>query len=102
LVFISGCSQGAQITCYAMQKNFVGWTDFIEPGKEFSPAKKYNIKAALLLDGTCAGVGYRYGGIPQIYNEAALRVEKNTQSLPTSEILANIDKWPAVYFEHGL
>jgi hypothetical protein len=32
-VIISGEFQGTQITCYVMQKNFVGWTDFIEPGQ---------------------------------------------------------------------
>jgi hypothetical protein len=33
-----------------------------------------------------------------VYEEAAYRVEKYTMIRPTSEILANIDKWPAVFF----
>jgi hypothetical protein len=88
-VIIGGESKGANITCFAMHKNFVGWTDFIEPGQKFSPAKKYNIKAALLLDGSPGGVGYRYQGMSDVYKEAAGRVEMYVQSSPTSEILAN-------------
>jgi hypothetical protein len=37
-----------------------------------------------------------------LYREAAYRVEMNIIFCPTSEILANIDKWPAVFFGHGL
>jgi hypothetical protein len=48
-IVIGGASQGTQITCYAMQKNFVGWTAYNEPDPKFSPAKKYNIKAAISI-----------------------------------------------------
>jgi hypothetical protein len=109
-VLLGGFSQGAIITCFAMQKNFVGWTAFNEPGQKFSPAKKYNIKAALLTGDFTAGLGYcsdpdlknskGWGG--GICQEAAYRMEKNTMMRPTSEILANIDKWPAVFFGKGL
>jgi hypothetical protein len=34
--------------------------------------------------------------------EAVLRAERNTMFISTSEILANIDKWPAVFIGHGL
>jgi pimeloyl-ACP methyl ester carboxylesterase len=101
-VLISGCSQGAIIAGYVMQKNFVGWTDAVESGSKIQPAKKYNIKAAILLDGIPGGVGYRYNGWADVYKEAARRDEMYVHYLPTSEILANIDKWPAVYFEQGL
>jgi hypothetical protein len=101
-VIIGGLSQGAIIASHVMQKNFVGWTDFIEADQKFSPAKNYNIKAAILLDGNPEGIGYRCKGWSDVYMEAARRVEKYTMFYPTSEILANIDKWPAVYFEHGL
>jgi hypothetical protein len=40
-----------------MRKNFVGWTAFYEPDQKFSPAKRYNIKAALLLADFFGGIG---------------------------------------------
>jgi hypothetical protein len=102
-ILICGISQGSQITCHAMQKNFVGWTAFNEPGQKFSPAKKYNIKAALLIGDFAGGLGYVSGlNLIDVYKEAARRVEKNTVARPTSETLANIDKWPAVFFAKGL
>jgi hypothetical protein len=102
-VLIGGQSQGAQITCQAMQKNFVGWTAFNEPSQKFSPAKKYNVKGALLLADFTGGLGYvSVPDLTDIYREAALRVEKYSMGRPTSEILANIDKWPAVFFGKGL
>jgi hypothetical protein len=109
-VIIGGASQGSVISCFAMQKNFVGWTAFNEPDQKFSSAKKYNIKAALLLADFAGGLGYcsnpdlrnstGWGG--GICQEAAYRIERNTMMRPTSEILTNIDKWPAVFLEKGL
>jgi hypothetical protein len=94
------------ITCFAMQKNFVGWTAFNEPDQKYSPAKKYNIKAALLLADFAGGLGYvstpDFMGAWGVYQEAALRVEKYTMRQPTSEILTNIDQWPAAFFGKGL
>jgi hypothetical protein len=105
-VLIGGESLGSIITCFAMQKNFIGWTAFNEPGQKFSPAKKYNIKAALLLGDFVGGLGYvsspNFKNPWGVYEEAALRVEKYTMRQPTSEILANIDKWPGVFFGKGL
>jgi hypothetical protein len=102
-IIIGGLSQGSQITCFAMQKNFVGWTTFNEPEQKCSPAKNYNIKAAILLADFAGGLGYiSKPDLKAVYQEAARRVEKNTMWAPTSEILANIDKWPAVFFGHGL
>jgi hypothetical protein len=103
---ICGDSQGAMITCFAMQKNFVGWRAFNEPDQKFTPAKNYNIKAALLTADFAAGLGYMTNPYLRsawgVYHEAALRVEEYTMRQPTSEILANIDKWPAVFFGKGL
>lgn len=103
-LLIAGESQGSIITCFAMQKNLVGWTAFHEPGQKFSPAKRYNIKAAILLADFAGGLGHvngpdlRWGG----YGEAIFRMERNTMLQPTSEILANIAQWPAVFFGKGL
>jgi hypothetical protein len=102
-VIICGISQGAQVTCQVMQKNFVGWTAYNEPEQKISPAKNYNIKAALLLADFAGGLGYVSGpDLMDVYKEAALRVEKYGMGRPTSEILANIDTWPAVFFGKGL
>jgi hypothetical protein len=102
-VLLWGESQGSQITCHAMQKNFIGWTAFNEADQKFSPAKKYNIKAAIFSADFAGGLGYVSShDLRDVYREAAYRVEKNTMARPTSEILANIDKWPAVFFGKGL
>jgi hypothetical protein len=105
-VLLAGGSQGAIISLFAMHKNYVGWTAFNEPSQKFSLAKKYNIKTALLFDDFVGGLGYvsdsSFKGVWGVYQEAVLRVEKYTMRQPTSEILANIDKWPAVFFGHGL
>jgi hypothetical protein len=100
-VILGGLSLGTQITCYAMQKNFAGWTAYNEPDQKFSPAKKYNIKGAILLGDFVGGIGYVNDPVG-VYTEAAYRVEKYTMIRPTSEIMANIDKWPAVFFGKGL
>jgi hypothetical protein len=104
-VLIGGPSHGAMTTCYVMQKNFVGWTAYNEPDQKFTPAKKYNIKGAILLGDFAGGLGYVNNpseNLMAVYQEAARRVEKYTMGRPTSEILANIDKWPAVFFGKGL
>jgi hypothetical protein len=104
-VIVDGSSQGAIISLFVMHKNFVGWTAYNEPGQKTSPAKKYNLKAAILLADFTAGIGYcniSYWNLEKLYQEAALRVERNMMQTPTSEVLANIDKWPAVFFGKGL
>jgi hypothetical protein len=101
-VIVGGESQGSIISFFAMHKNYVGWTAYNEPGQKFTPARKYNFKAAILLSDHSAGIGY-YNQIERFYQEAALRVERNMMWVPTSEILANIDKWQAaVFYGHGL
>jgi hypothetical protein len=102
-VLIGGLSQGSMITCFVMQKNLVGWTAFNEPDQKFSPAKKYNIKAAILTGDFAGGLGYYSDpDLIAVYQEAARRVERNSMWVPTSEILANINQWPAVFFGKGL
>jgi hypothetical protein len=101
-IIVGGESQGAIISCFAMQKNYVGWTAYNEPDQKFTPARKYNFKAAILLSDHSAGIGY-FSQVERFYQEAALRVERNLMWLPTSEILANVDKWQAaVFYGHGL
>jgi pimeloyl-ACP methyl ester carboxylesterase len=103
-VIIGGASRGAQVTCMAMLKNFIGWTAFNEPEQKFSPAKKYNFKAAILLGESTGGLGYSTQDPDlSMYQEAARRVEKNSMNELTSEVLDTIDQWPvAVFFGNGL
>jgi hypothetical protein len=103
-VVIGGLSRGSQATCWALLKNFTGWTAFNEPEQKFSSAKKYNVKAGILLGESTGGLGYTTCD-PDLsrYEEAARRVEKYSMNELTSEILANIDKWPvALFFGNGL
>jgi hypothetical protein len=103
-VLVGGSSRGAQVTCMAMLKNFIGWTAFNEPEQKFSPAKKYNFKAAILLGESTGGLGYSTQD-PDLsrYLEAARRVEKYSMNELTSEVLATIEQWPvAVFFGNGL
>jgi pimeloyl-ACP methyl ester carboxylesterase len=101
-VILGGESQGSIISLFAMHKNYVGWTAYNEASHNFTPARKYNFKAAILLSDHSAGIGY-YDQVERFYQEAALRVERNMMWIPTSEVLANIDKWQAaVFYGHGL
>ncbi len=99
-VVVGGPSQGCMVACWAMQKNIFGGCDFDRP----DPAKRgpygYNVKAALLLSPFGAGLGYRSSDDSLI--EAARRVEFNVQMFTSSEILAGIPKWPAVFIARGL
>jgi hypothetical protein len=103
-VIVGGESQGSNISLYAMHKNYVGWTAYNEPGQKFTPARKYNLKAAILLSEFTAGIGYNNMDYDpeRVYQQAAVRVERYLMWEPTSEILANIDKWPGVFFGQGL
>jgi hypothetical protein len=101
-VFVAGQSQGSQICIDVMHKNYVGWTAYNEPDQKSFPAKRYNIKGALLLSDFAGGLGHQdFPGKPDnfaLYREGIYRVEWNTMDYHSSEILANIDKWPAVFF----
>jgi hypothetical protein len=99
-VFLSGASQGCMVTQWAMHKNFVGSCDF-----DRSPAPEdgrlgYDIRGALLLAPFSAGLGYR--AAMESLAEASRRAELNVQMFPTSEVLAHIHTWPALFIGRGL
>jgi pimeloyl-ACP methyl ester carboxylesterase len=100
-VIIGGPSQGSMVTSWAMQKNFVENCSYDLPEVVCAPPHRYNVKGAILLASFAAGVGFRSAPDAALV-EAATRVELNVQAGPTSEILANIDKWPAVFIGRGL
>lgn len=104
-VIFGGPSQGSMATSWAMLQNFIQDCSYDLPEVRCSPAHRYNVKGALLLAGFEGGVGSR--AAPTDVDVAALaearsRVELNIVMMPTSEPLASIDKWPAVFFGRGL
>lgn len=104
-VILGGPSQGSMATAWAMHQNFIQDCTYDLAEVRCSPAHRYNVKGALLLAGFEGGIGNR--AAPTDIDAAALaearsRVEHNVVMMPTSEPLANIDKWPAVFFGRGL
>ena len=55
---------------------------------------------AIVFASFAGSIGYTE--IARIYREAAFRNELNTLYITSSEILANINKWPAVFIGKGL
>lgn len=99
-VIIGGSSQGSMVTAWAMQKNFAEFCPYNNPKGKCTSPYGYNIKGALMLADFAAGIGY----MEPVYTllEGCLRTMENVMFLPSSEILTNIDKWPAVFFGKGL
>lgn len=104
-VILGGSSQGSITTSWAMHQNFVEDCTYDLPEVRCSPAHRYNIKGALLLATVAGGVGGRPDPVDidaGVLDEGRSRVEQNVVMLPSSEPLAHIDKWPAVFFGKGL
>ncbi|GAK58372.1 hypothetical protein U27_05346 [Candidatus Vecturithrix granuli] len=101
-VILGGPSQGSMVTIWAMQKNFAEFCAYQLPTVECtSPAQYgYNIRGALLLADFAAGVGYTAPIFGLV--EGYLRSVENIMLFPSSEVLATIDAWPAVFFGKGL
>ncbi|MGG2938286.1 hypothetical protein ABEO66_30000 [Bacillus pacificus] len=103
-VIIGGASQGSIIASFVMQKNFVGWKEFtkLQSSTTVLP-KKYNIKAAVLLGDLTGGIGYNTNpDLLNLYLEGAFRIESGIMTLPSSEVLANVHAWPAVFLGKGM
>lgn len=104
-VVLGGSSQGSIATSWAMHQNFVEDCTYDLPEVRCSAPRRYNIKGALLLAPVGAGIGGRPAPVDVdagVLDEARSRVEKNVVMLPTSEPMAHIDRWPAVFFAKGL
>lgn len=104
-VILGGSSQGAMATAWAMQANFIGDCTYDLTSVSCAPPLGYNVKAALMLATFEGGLGNR--SAPADVDVGALqegrsREEFNIVTLPSSEILAGIHKWPAVFFGKGL
>lgn len=104
-VILGGSSQGSIATSWAMHQNFVDDCTYDLPEVLCMPAHRYNIKGALLLAPVEVGIGGRPAPTDidaGVLDEGRARVEQNTVMLPSSEPMAHIDKWPAVFFGKGL
>lgn len=99
-VIIGGASQGSMVTAWAMQKNFVEFCPYNSLEEKGASPYGYNIKGALMLADFAAGIGYAEPVFTLL--EGCLRTMENVMFFPSSEILTNIDKWPAVFFGKGL
>jgi fermentation-respiration switch protein FrsA (DUF1100 family) len=104
-VLLGGPSQGSITSIWAMHQNFVEDCTYDLPEVRCSPAHRYNVKGALLLAAFDGAIGNRPAPTDieaSVLDEGRSRVELNTVMMPSSEPLANIDKWPAVFFGRGL
>lgn len=104
-VLFGGPSQGSITTMWAMHQNFVEDCTYDLPEVRCSPAHRYNVKGALLLAAFDGAIGNRPAPTDidaSVLDEGRSRVELNTVMMPSSEPLANIDQWPAVFFGRGL
>jgi pimeloyl-ACP methyl ester carboxylesterase len=98
-IILGGASQGSWTTDWAMNANFNRWCALDEPGRPCSrPWGYHNIKGAVLL---AVLFGVSFFPPDRSLAEAARREVNHIVFLPSSEPLANIRTWPAVFFGKG-
>jgi pimeloyl-ACP methyl ester carboxylesterase len=98
-IILGGSSQGAMATAWAMNANFNDWCELDLPDRPCHPPEGHrNIRGAVLLAAIFGG----FGDPAELVYPAAERKVNHIVFLPTSEPLAAIDSWPAVFFGKGL
>ncbi len=98
-IILGGSSQGALATEWAMNANFNTWCELDLPDRPcHPPAGHRNVKGAVLLASLFGG----FGDPAALVHPAAEREINHIAFLPTSEPLAGIGSWPAVFFGKGL
>jgi len=98
-IILGGASQGSWTTDWAMNANFNRWCALDTPGQPCSRPWGYrNIKGAVLL---AVLFGVSFFPADRSLQEAARREVNHIVFLPSSEPLANIGSWPAVFFGKG-
>ena len=93
-------------TGWAMTKNYAGGCTYDLPQVVCARPKGYtNIKGAILFASFVSGAGY----VPEAKDLAdrnlflgGMAAENYVAFYPNSAVLANIDRWPAVFFAKGL
>ncbi len=105
-LLLLGNSRGSMTTGWAMTKNYVGGCTYDMPTVTCSAPRGYpNIKGALLLASFVSGPGY----LPEARDLAdrnlflgGMAADNYVAFYPNSAVLANMHRWPAVFFAKGL
>jgi len=98
-IILGGSSQGAWATSWAMDANFNRWCELDLPDRPcHAPVGHRNVKGALLLASVFGG----FGDPGTLAYFAAQRKINHIVFYPTSEPLAGIGSWPAVFFGKGV
>jgi pimeloyl-ACP methyl ester carboxylesterase len=98
-IILGGSSQGSLTTEWAMNANFNRWCELDSPDRScHPPAGHRNIRGAVLLSALFGG----FGNPADLAFVAAERKVNHVLLFPTSEPLAGIGSWPAVFFGKGL
>jgi pimeloyl-ACP methyl ester carboxylesterase len=98
-IILGGASQGSWATDWAMNANFNRWCALDTPGQPCSRPWGYrNIRGAVLL---AVLFGVSFFPADRSLQEAARREVNHIVFLPSSEPLANLGTWPAVFFGKG-
>jgi hypothetical protein len=98
-IILGGSSQGSLATEWAMDANFNRWCELDLPERPCHPPEGHrNVKGAVLLSALFGG----FGDPAVLPFVAAPREVNHIVLLPTSEPLAGIGSWPAVFFGKGL
>jgi pimeloyl-ACP methyl ester carboxylesterase len=98
-IVLGGSSQGSMTTAWAMDANFNRWCELDLPDQPCHPPIGHrNVKGAVLLSALFGG----FGDPAALAFVAAERKVNHLLLLPTSEPLAGIGSWPAVFFGKGL
>ena len=105
-LLLLGYSRGSMATGWAMTKNYVGGCTYDLPVVSCSSPKGYsNIKGAILYASFVSGPGY----LPDARDLAdrnlflgGMAADNYVAFYPNSAVLANMPRWPAVFFAKGL
>jgi pimeloyl-ACP methyl ester carboxylesterase len=99
-IVLGGPSQGSWTTQWAMNANFNTWCELDLPDRPcHQPWGIQNIKGAVLLASMPPGL---FNQAQDLVIEAARRKLTHVVLRPTSEAVAGIGSWPAVFFGKGL
>jgi hypothetical protein len=105
-LLLLGYSRGSMATGWAMTKNYAGGCSYDLPTVACEPPKGFgNIKGAILFASFVSGAGY----LPEARDLAdrnlflgGMAAENHVAFYPNSAVLANMHRWPAVFFAKGL
>ena len=105
-LLLLGYSRGSMTTGWAMTKNYEGGCTYDLPAVTCSPPKAYpNIKGAMLYASFVSGAGY-LPDAPDLADRnlflGGMAADNHVAFYPNSAVLANMSKWPAVFFAKGL